>query len=144
MKDVFRFNFQKAHEAQCSLIHSYLAKPHVAKWFYGEGLQNTLNHLEDFFDKSSSFSQYWIGYEKEIPFAFFITSEVSKPEDPLSHFCEKEGKAITLDMLIGEENYLGKGLSHRLIEEFLLTQFIPKQVEELVFRQCQRPGVHIS
>lgn len=123
MKEFFRFHFQKAHEEQRSLIHSWLERPHVTKWFYGEGLQSTIDHLDAFFDRPSPFFQYWIGYEGEIPFAFLITSEVNKPEDSLTRFCEKEGKAITLDMLIGEEKYLGKGLSHRLIEEFLLTQF---------------------
>ncbi len=49
----------------------------------------------------------------------------------LSKWCSKEGAAITLDLLIGEADYLGKGLSHIVIQEFLLSQF-PNVSEVLI------------
>lgn len=126
----FRFNFKLVDAAHRSLVHNWLALPHVAEWFYGQGLQNTLKHLDDFLH-GFSFCQYWLAYEKDHPFAFFITSSVSKPHDELTHWCVEEGDAITLDMLIGDTNYLGKGLSHLLIREFLLSQF-PHVAEVLI------------
>jgi ribosomal protein S18 acetylase RimI-like enzyme len=117
-----KFHFQPVDQAYRSLVHHWLKQPHVAKWFYGQGLQNTINHLDDFL-KGSSSGQYWIGFDQERPFAFLITSSVEKPNDELTKWCAKEGEAITLDLLIGEADYLGKGLSHIVIQEFLLSQF---------------------
>lgn len=121
--------FRAASLNERGLIHAWLLKPHVAPWFYGEGLKNTLDHLEEFF-KGLGESRYWLACDKDRPFAFFITSHVHKPRDELSKWCVSEGEAITLDMLIGETDYLGKGLSPILIQNFLLKVF--PQVDEVL------------
>lgn len=112
------FSFAPVQPGQRSLVHSWLVSPHAREWFYGEGLQNTFHHLDAFL-AGETLSQYWLGLDRGIPFAFFITSTVVKPKDPLTRWCKAQGKTITLDMLIGEANYLGKGLASRLIQEFL-------------------------
>lgn len=104
------------------LVQSWLSQPYVAQWFYGEGLANTLKHLDDFLDGRCPWD-YWLAYDKEHPFAFLITSSVNKPGDDISRWCSLEGAAITLDLLIGDKGYLGRGLAHTLIQEFLLSQF---------------------
>jgi hypothetical protein len=124
-----RFHFKPVDREHRTLVHHWLKEPHVAKWFYGQGLENTLRHLDEFLE-GASFAQYWLAYDKNHPFAFFITSSVSKPTDELTRWCSKEGEAIALDMLIGDLNYLGKGLSHGLIREFLTGQF--PQVSEVL------------
>lgn len=106
---IFRFRYKKVSSEERAIVHQWLKEPHVAKWFYGQGLENTLTHLDDFL-RGSSFSTYWLSYDQNRPFAFFITSSVDKPDDPLSSWCQEEGSAITLDMLIGDLDYLGKGL----------------------------------
>ncbi len=126
----FRFNFKLVDAAHRSLVHSWLAQPYVAKWFYGQGLENTLKHLDEFLQGTSQ-SQYWLAYDGEHPFAFLITSSVDKPHDVLASWCSEEGEAMTLDMLIGDTHYLGKGLSHILIQEFLASQF-PQVAEVLI------------
>lgn len=126
----FRFHFKPVDKAHRSTVHQWLKQPHVAKWFYGQGLTNTLNHLDEFLDGSSG-GQYWLGYDQNRPFAFFITSNVEKPLDELTKWCTKNGDAITLDLLIGEIDYLGKGISHILIQEFLLSRF-PNVSEVLI------------
>lgn len=103
-------------------MHHWLKLPHAAEWFYGEGLQNTLNGIDRFVAGSQE-AQYWIGYDKEHPFAFLITSRVEKPVDTLSKWCAEKGEAITLDLLIGDTDYIGKGLSGKVIRDFLLTEF---------------------
>lgn len=125
-----KFHFKPVDQAHRSLVHQWLQQPHAAKWFYGQGLQNTLDHLDDFL-KGASKAEYWLGYDQEFPFVFLITSYVEKPSDVLSRWCSKEGEAITLDILIGETSYLGKGLSHIVIREFLLSQF-PRVAEVLI------------
>lgn len=126
----YRFHFKPVEKAHRSLVHKWLGSPHIAKWFYGQGLQNTLNHLDDFLNGDSK-GNYWLGYDKNRPFAFFITSSIEKPGDELTKWCAKEGEAITLDLLIGDIDYLGKGLSYIVIQEFLINQF-PNVTEVLI------------
>lgn len=130
MPSKFRFAFKHVEAKDRPLVHHWLAQPHVTKWFYGQGLQNTLIHLDEFLQGASQ-SQYWLAYDKNHPFAFLITSSVAKPHDELARWCVEDGDAITLDMLIGDTAYLGQGLSHILIQEFLTSQF-PNAVEVLI------------
>ena len=126
----YRFNFKPVDLVHRSLVHKWIAKPHVTKWFYGQGLQNTLTHLDEFLNGTSQ-CDYWLAFDKEHPFAFLITSSVENPHDELTKWCTTDGDAITLDMLIGDLNYLGKGLAVPLIQEFLKSQF-PKVTEVLI------------
>ena len=125
------FNFKLVDAAHRSLVHSWLNQPHVAEWFYGQGLANTVNHLDVFINEGSSLFQYWLAFDQNHPFAFLITSSIDKSSDEISRWCEEEGSAITLDLLIGDLDYLGKGLSTRVIQEFLLSQF-PNVTEVLI------------
>lgn len=129
MKKPFRFNFKHVDSTHRALVHSWLKLPHVAKWFYGQGLKNTITHLDEFLQGSSS-SEYWLAYDNNHPFAFLITSFVTKT-DELATWCTEEGQAMTLDMLIGDLDYLGKGFASILIREFLLSQF-PHVAEVLI------------
>jgi len=104
-----RFHFAPAKASQRAMLHRWFEQAHIREWLHGQGLQNTLNGLEKFFQGTASWT-YWIGYEKETPFAFLITS----PEGD---------DAITLDVFICDVHYLGKGLSVQMIREFLLGQF---------------------
>ena len=75
---------------------------------HGVGLQNTLTGLDKFFAGVSG-ATYWIGYDKDAPFAFLITSSMDD--------------TITLDLFICDVDYLGKGLAVPMIQEFLTCQF---------------------
>lgn len=122
MKRSFRFVYKLAEKSHRTLIHDWLAQPYVAEWFYGQGLQNTIRHLDEFLNGASQ-AQYWLGFDKDHPFAFFITSRIAKSHDELTHWCTGKGDAITLDMLIGDTAYLGMGLAHQVIHGFLQNQF---------------------
>jgi GrpB-like predicted nucleotidyltransferase (UPF0157 family) len=104
-----KFKFAPAKPSQRSLLNQWFEQKHIKEWMHGIGLQNTLNGLEKFFQGTST-TTYWVGYDKDIPFAFLITSP--------------EGKdAITLDLFICDLNYLGKGIAVPMIREFLITKF---------------------
>lgn len=107
------FYFEPAKPSQRKLIHDWLAQTHISEWIHGVGLQNTLNGLERFFQGESK-TTYWIGYDKDIPFAFLITA----PEG---------NDAITLDVFICNLSYLGKGLAVPMIQTFLISQFSHKK-----------------
>ena len=142
MNTLTRFQFKLATTSDRALIHSWLKQAHVAEWFYGQGLQNTINHLDKFFDGASQ-AQYWLGFDQDHPFAFLITSEVVKPDDELTNWCTGKGDAITLDMLIGDTEYLGKGYATQLIHEFLKNQF--PLVEEILIdpEKTNKRAVHV-
>jgi RimJ/RimL family protein N-acetyltransferase len=114
-------SFKLVEKTDRSLVHSWLLQPHVAKWFYGQGLENTFKHLDEFLEGSTS-AQYWLGLDHDHPFAFLITSHVDKPHDELTKWSSPVGETITLDMLIGDARYLGKGYAVQMIHGFLLSQ----------------------
>lgn len=103
------FHFSPVKSSQRTLLHEWFEQPHIKEWMHGVGLQNTLNGLEKFFQGKSS-TTYWIGYDKDIPFAFLITSP--EGED-----------ATTLDLFICDLNYMGKGLAVPMIRKFLTDHF---------------------
>lgn len=122
----FRFSFRPADKMQRSLIHKWLSQNHIKEWLHGEGLKNTLEDLDKFL-KGQSIFQHWIGYDQDRnkPFAYLLTSKISKDpsnKDDLAHWCQEEGNAITLDLFICDLEYLGKGLSVPMIQEFLISQ----------------------
>jgi len=130
MKTPLTLSFKPVSQKERSLVHAWLKQPYIAQWFYGQGLDNTIKHMDEFLH-GSSHGKYWIAYDKKTPFAFFITSFVDKPDDELTRWCSEEGDTITLDMLIGDSNYLGKGFAYLLIQEFLISQF-PQVTEVLI------------
>lgn len=70
--------------------------------------------------------EHWIAYIGNQPFGFLMTSTVEGPydsNDPVDKWYEEGKKTITLDLLIGAEGCLGKGLGHRMIQEFLIAKF---------------------
>jgi len=119
------------------LIHKWLQQDHIKEWIHGKGLQNTLNGLEKF-SRGESSTTYWIGYHKNIPFAFLITS----PEG---------SEATTLDLFICDLDYLGKGLAVPMIREFLTTHFSkvkkvlidPEATNERAIHVYQKAGFKI-
>ena len=101
--------FAHAKASQRDLLHQWFEQDHIKQWMHGVGLQNTLRGLESFFENATT-TTYWIGYSKEVPFAFLITSDEGE-------------EAMTLDVFICEMNYLGKGLAVGMITEFLKNRF---------------------
>ena len=129
-KDDPKLTFYSVRQKHLSTIHAWLKKDHVKKFFYGKGLENTLKDLSLFVDKSSmkenSFFDHWIAYIEDQPLGYLMTSSISGPFDPNDDYdkwYDKEKPTITLDLLIGEEKYLGLGLAKKMIKEFLIDKF---------------------
>ncbi len=97
--DLFRFTLVDVKYQ--NLICSWLQQTHVAEWFCGQGLENTIKELDEFIHGSSIFS-YWLALDQNHPFALLITSSIDKPSDELTRWCSESGDAITLDILIGD------------------------------------------
>jgi len=132
-KPSFRFTFKPVVEPQRELIHQWLQQDYISEWIHGQGLQNTLSGLEKFFqyqaqgkglDRQAEITQHWMGYDGDEPVVYLLTSNVLKnADDAYAKYCKLDGLAITLDIFIGNTEYLGKGLASTIIKEFLLSQF---------------------
>jgi RimJ/RimL family protein N-acetyltransferase len=132
-KSHFRFIFKPVVESQRELIHEWLEQDYIHQWIHGQGLQNTLLGLEKLFqyqaqgkelNRNTEITQHWIGYDGDKPFVYLLTSNVFKnAADEYAKYSELDGLAITLDIFIGDTEYLGKGLASLVIKEFLLSQF---------------------
>ena len=156
-----RFTFKPAIESQRELIHRWLKQDYIREWIHGQGLQNTLSGLEKFIqcqvegknvDRQSERTQHWIGYDGDKPFVYLLTSTVFKnANNAYAKYRETEGLAITLDIFIGDIEYLGKGLASRVIQEFLLSQFPnvsevfidPEKSNVRAIHVYQKTGFHI-
>lgn len=114
--------FEIAKKDDRKLIHEWLKKPQVSEWLHGVGLDNTIQGLDKSFEGGGN-CQYWIGYDGQAPFAFLITSAVGLEDQPYSKYCKEETKAITLDVFICDERYLGKGIGSEMIKKLLKVHF---------------------
>ena len=117
-----RFIFAKAKPSHRAMIEHWVKRPHISKWLHGVGLQNTLSSLAHSFEGSSE-TQHWIAYYDKIPIGYLLTSEVNQNDDWVSSIEFSGEKAITLDVFIGEPDYIGKGIGPRMITDLLQSQF---------------------
>lgn len=158
MNTINRFTFRPAMESQRACIHNWLNQDYIREWIHGQGLKNTLTGLETFFqhqakgqglDRQSQITQHWIGYDGDKPFVYLLTSNIFKnTNDAYAKYSECDGLAITLDIFIGDPDYVGKGLASHVIKAFLLSQFSdvsevfidPEKTNERVVHVYQKAG----
>lgn len=112
------------------LILKWFEEDHVKEFFYGDGVKNTLSNLDLFcqgINNNGSYTfHHWIAFYENIPFAFIMTSPVTGPyneNDDYNKWYVDGSKTFTLDLLIGEKDFLGKGLAHVMIQQFILDQY---------------------
>ncbi|TAK77030.1 MAG: GNAT family N-acetyltransferase [Gammaproteobacteria bacterium] len=148
-KPPFHFIFKPAIEPQRALIHGWLQQDYIREWIHGQGLQNTLLGLEKFFqqktpDSQSTITQHWIGYDGNKPFVYLLVSPVLKSADnEYANYSEMEGRAITLDIFIGDREYLGKGLASEVIKAFLLSQCLDVAEVFIDPEKSNKRAVHV-
>jgi RimJ/RimL family protein N-acetyltransferase len=121
-----RLTFTPLKASQQELVLEWLRKPHVNAWFHGPGLQNTIDGIQAFVTNTDKTFDAWMAYCDGTPFAFLMTFGVqdSDADDPELHYAKwvrKGCNGITLDLLIGDENYLRKSLSVPMIKKFIST-----------------------
>ncbi len=129
------------------LVLHWLSKTHVQEFFNGEGLKNTLSGLAQYIAEGDSCFIPWVAFTDAVPFALLLTSEPIKKdgeeEDEITRFCEIGEKVVTLDLLIGEEQYLGCGLAPSLIREFLIDHFSHVSQVFIDPQQSNTKAVHV-
>ena len=119
--------FQKAMTSHLDTIWRWLQEPHVMEFW-----DNTQGHKDDIINfvngrkTPSSYCDglysYWIGYMDETPYCMVMTIQ-EKPEYDM-HPIQKEhlskaGYTYSLDFMIGEKEFFGKGFGAKTLSAFV-------------------------
>lgn len=120
-------------------IFDWLQKPHVIQFW-----DNSQEHRDDIIDFMqgrtsptpyfNGIFDYWIGCVNGEPHAFLLTSEVLAGQPDLKEewrpHLSVTGKTFTIDFMIGNEKFLGKGLAAPTLEAF--TQFMHNTIDKCI------------
>lgn len=134
-----KIRFEKAILSHKDLIFEWLDKPHVKEFWDNspEHRDDILNFVNDHRETSryNGIFTYWIGSIENEPYCLLMTSEITPAPDlpkEWGPYLSKTGKTFSIDFMIGNEDYLGKGLASPTLEAF--TQFIKEKVDPSVDR----------
>jgi aminoglycoside 6'-N-acetyltransferase len=117
-------HFETLRKDQEEMLKQWLQQDYVAEYWFGVGLQNTLKSISRFINGEETPFTLWIAYDGDVPFGYLMTSRVDFEKDHLyAKYLNPSSKAITLDLLIGNPSYLGKGFGDVMIRELLLQKF---------------------
>jgi RimJ/RimL family protein N-acetyltransferase len=108
--------YKKATKDQLDLLLLWFSKPHV-KDYWGDG-GKTIPDFKKFTSGNDSLFEHFFAYYNGKPFAFLMTSEIAEKDDDFAQWREKEGRTLSFDFLIGEEQFLGAGFAHEIIRKF--------------------------
>jgi len=142
MDDVSFFHPQPS---QYDLIYHWFTKPHVNEFFDAPKTERAIPDLKNYLQGRAYFWTPWLAAYQGKPFAYFMTARVRKNEtDIWAKWREKKGRTYSLDFLIGEEAFLGKGMSHLLIKKFIKEKF-PHAAAFLIDPELRNiHAIHIS
>lgn len=125
-----KFMFKHVSSDHFEMVKSWLHKEHVKPYYYGEGLANTLKNLElsaQGIKHNGLYGfEHWVAFYDGKPFGFLMTSVIEGPKDekdPYNKWFSEDYETITLDLLIGDEKYLGKGFAAPMIKAFINGKF---------------------
>jgi len=134
-------HFEKATLAHKDCIFQWLEKPHVKEFW-----DNSQDHRDDilYFMQNkkrryfNGIADYWVGSigdaKNTEPYCFLLTTEVLATQPDLKASWREHlsitGKTFTIDFMIGNEKYLGKGLGAPTLEAF--TQFMHDNIDQAI------------
>ena len=108
------------------LIKQWWTKPHVMEFW--DNSASMWNNVANYLQGEKKLFDYWIGFYNDTPFSLLMTSEIEKDlptEHPYSRWVDIDGLTMSIDFMIGEEAFLGKGLGHLTLIQF--SDFLRKQ-----------------
>ncbi|MBS0604196.1 MAG: GNAT family N-acetyltransferase [Verrucomicrobia bacterium] len=122
-----KITFKKAVKTDKKLIKSWFDKPHVKE--YWDNSKEMWDNVESYLEGDKILFDYWIClYDKE-PYGLIMTSDAAEPDprtkkqlDYFIPWIEPEGTTLTIDFMIGEKAFLGKGLSDLTLKKFAEVQ----------------------
>jgi predicted GNAT family acetyltransferase len=132
-------SFQKATPEYKEHVFQWLEEPYVKEFW-----DNSQGHRDDILifmrgrkEPSSYFGgifDYWIGLINNEPYCLVMTSEILSSQTDLSKLwrdnLSKYGKTCSLDFMIGNPKFLGKGIAAPTLKAF--TKFLSEKIDPTV------------
>lgn len=113
-------SFRHAKSDDFVLIREWFGRPHVSEYFDDPQTGRSVPDLKKFISGETSFWVHWVGCYEACPFMYLMTSEVCADDDGIwGKWREDEGQTYTLDLFIGNEEFMGHGLAHLCIRKFI-------------------------
>ncbi len=123
-----KIEFRRASKDYYNKILEWLEEPHVREFW-----DNSLEHRKDIFIFMNGRKEpspywngifdYWIGFMNGDPYCLLMTSEILPTQSDLSEtwkmHLSRTGKTYSIDFMIGNKNYLGRGLAAFTLEFFI-------------------------
>ena len=122
------FTFEKAKACHKEIIYSWLNEPHVQEFW-----DNTQAHKDDIVNfmqgrvTSSNYANgeyvYWVGSIDNVPYCMIMTIEEKAGQDRpkiKNDHLSKRGSTYSLEFMIGNKDYFGKGLGAKTLTKFLV------------------------
>lgn len=111
--------FKGAKQDQITLLKDWLKKDYIKEFWGNGGL--TLPDYEKFTTGEPSLFRHYFGYLNDKPLVFLMTSELEKGHD-FEKWKEKDGINLSLDFMIGDERFVGKGIAHEILNAFIKSE----------------------
>lgn len=117
--------FKKVQSHHKTIIFEWLDTPHVkAFWDNSEEHRNDIVLFMEGRKTASPYFDgvftYWIGYDELIPFCLVMTSDLSlSPNMNETRHLSTTGNTSSLDFMIGNAAYVGKGLAADTLKQFM-------------------------
>lgn len=122
--DYKKITFRKAQRSDQKLLKNWFNKPHVQEFWDNspEMWQNVISYLNG----NKILYDYWIGLFENMPYCLILTSDATNDDHPnapgsdnhLLPYINPQEKTLTIDFMIGEEAFLGRGLSYITLNKF--------------------------
>lgn len=124
---VINIHFEKANLSHKKVIFNWLEEPHVQEfWDNSQGhrddILNFMNGRKEPSDYCNGLYKYWVGYIDNQPYCLVMTLQEKKEysiPDLKKAYLSKHGNTYSIDFMIGNLEYCGKGLGAKTLEMFI-------------------------
>lgn len=114
--DSSNLTFSLATAEQLVLLQTWLKQPHITKYWGDGGM--TLPDYQKFVAGKPSLFHHYFAYYKGVPIAFLMSSHITEKDD-WAPWKAPDGVTLSLDMMMGDTPYLGRGISHLILQDFI-------------------------
>lgn len=131
-----KINFEKLRLTHQKTILAWLEEPHVKEfWDNSQAHKDDIDNFIRGRKEASKYVEgryvYWIALLEDKPFGLIMTIKENMNEDRAQikqDHLSKSGSTYSVDYMIGDKAYIGRGLGAATLEAFTL--FFQKQVDE--------------
>lgn len=122
-------SFEKATFPYKDLLLVWHEKAHVKEFW--DNSQNQRKNVINYLQGKKDIFDYWIGFIENKPYSLLMTSDCTTDSpEVFKPYLSKTGKTFSIDFMIGEEAFLGKGLGSITLKAFI--NFLRKNIDPMI------------